>query len=169
MKKIIFLDIDGVIATPNNIKKGLWALQDDKQILLGKILNETNAKIVLSSSWRLKTLEETKEKMKHKGFWYLDELIGITIRGYSYICSEGLPFFIPRGLEIRQWIDANLKESKRATEPRMKYGVDYNYVILDDDSDMLLEQKDNFVNTNWREGLTQEDVKKAIEILNKFD
>ena len=60
MKKIIFLDIDGVLATPEYLKDGLWALNPDKQEMLGKILSETNADIVLSSSWRQNTLEETK-------------------------------------------------------------------------------------------------------------
>lgn len=39
-------------------------------------------------------------------------------------------------------------------------------VILDDDTDMLLEQKDNFINTNGFTGLTKEDAFKAVNILN---
>lgn len=46
-----------------------------------------------------------------------------------------------------------------------KVGVDYSYVILDDDSDMLYEQRNYFVQTT-QEGLTEEDVSKAIKILN---
>ena len=61
MEKIIFLDIDGVLATPEYLKDGQWALNPDKQKLLGEILAETDAKIVLSSSWRYATLEKTKE------------------------------------------------------------------------------------------------------------
>ena len=41
-----------------------------------------------------------------------------------------------------------------------------SYVILDDDPDMLLEQKDNFVKTSWRDGLTALHTRKAITILN---
>ena len=41
-----------------------------------------------------------------------------------------------------------------------------SYVILDDDPDMLLEQKDNFVKTSWRDGLTALHTRKAIKILN---
>lgn len=43
----------------------------------------------------------------------------------------------------------------------------YNYVILDDDDDMLLEQKDHFINTDGMIGLTDLDVSNAIKILNK--
>lgn len=41
-----------------------------------------------------------------------------------------------------------------------------SYVIIDDDGDMLLEQKDNFVKTYWADGLTAIHVGKAIKILN---
>ena len=63
MQKIIFLDIDGVLATPEYLKDGEWALNPVKQNILKSIIDETDAKIVLSSSWRLHTLEETKEFM----------------------------------------------------------------------------------------------------------
>ena len=73
---------------------------------------------------------------------------------------------IPRGVEIKQWIDTNIHSDNMKNWKRKKLGVDYNYVILDDDSDMLLEQKDNFVRTTSEIGLTDDDVKKAILILN---
>lgn len=52
-----------------------------------------------------------------------------------------------------------------------KYGPGYGndkfaYVIFDDDMDMLLGQKDNFIRVNSITGLTQGDVDKAKEILN---
>ena len=46
--------------------------------------------------------------------------------------------------------------------------VDYTYVILDDDSDMLYDQRNNFIQTHMYDGLSEDDVKKAIEILNKI-
>lgn len=66
IQKIIFLDIDGVLATPEYLKDGLWGLHPEKQKLLGEILSQTDAQIVLSSSWRLPNLYDTK---KAKGFW----------------------------------------------------------------------------------------------------
>lgn len=41
-----------------------------------------------------------------------------------------------------------------------------NYVILDDDSDMLLEQKDHFIRTDPYLGINEDDVEQAIKILN---
>lgn len=41
-----------------------------------------------------------------------------------------------------------------------------NYVILDDDSDMLLSQKKHFIKTHALRGISKRDVEKAIKILN---
>lgn len=167
MKKIIFLDIDGVLATPEYLKDGMWALNPKKQELLGKILEETSAEIVLSSSWRMNTLEETKEKMTEEGFLFVDKIIGVTIRAYHYV-EGGIHLSIPRGVEIHQWIDTNIHSDNGKNFSRKKLGVDYNFVILDDDSDMLLWQKDNFVKTNPIDGLSNNDAELAINILNKI-
>ena len=43
---------------------------------------------------------------------------------------------------------------------------DYDYVILDDDRDMLLGQIDHFIYVNRQTGLTQDDIDKAKKILN---
>lgn len=168
MRKIIFLDIDGVLATPEFLKDGQWALNPDKQKLLGIILSETDAEIVLSSSWRYNTLEQTKTHIEKEGFLFTDKLVGVTIRAYQFL-KEGtsIHLSIPRGVEIKQWIDTNIHSDNGKNWERKKLGKDYNYVILDDDRDMLLEQKDNFVRTTSEIGLTDDDVKKAILILNK--
>lgn len=167
MKKIIFLDIDGVLATPEYLKDGLWALNPDKQEMLGKILSETNADIVLSSSWRQNTLEETKIHMESEGFLFTDKLIGITIRAYQWLeKGTGIHLSIPRGVEIKQWIDANIHSDNGKNWKRLIVDRDYTYLILDDEGDMLLEHKNNFVRTNSDIGLTDDDVLKAISILN---
>ena len=57
MDKYIFLDIDGVLATPESIKDGTWGLVDARQNQFKKLMEEPNdsidwvrPKIVLSSS-----------------------------------------------------------------------------------------------------------------------
>jgi hypothetical protein len=165
-RKIIFLDIDGVLATPKFLKEGGWALDPEKQILLGKILFSTNAEIVLSSSWRYSTLERTKEHMESEGFMFNDKLVGVTIRAYQWL-ETGIHLSIPRGVEIKQWIDTHIHSNNGKNWERKKIGEHFNYVILDDDSDMLLEHKDNFIKTDSEIGLTEENVIKAIQILNQ--
>ena len=167
MKKIIFLDIDGVLATPEYLKHGQWALNPEKQKMLGRILSETDAEIVLSSSWRHNSLEDTKEFMDKEGFLFVDKLVGVTIRAYQYLeRGTGVHLSIPRGVEIKQWIDTNIHSNNGKDWQRKKLNVEYTYVILDDDSDMLLEHKNNFIRTESSIGLTDEDVEKAIAILN---
>jgi len=168
MIKIIFLDIDGVVATPDYLKDGQWALNPEKQEILGKILKLTGAKIVLSSSWRLHTLEDTKAKMKEEGFLFVDDIIGVTIRAYHYIDkSSKIHLSIPRGVEIQQWIDTHIHSENGKNFKRKKLGIDYQYVILDDDTDMLYTQRNNFVNTNSEKGLDMYCSAKAISILSR--
>ncbi len=64
MKKILFLDIDDVIAT----HESNYNLDLKKQLLLKKIIDKTNCDIVLSSSRRKHSLLLTKEYMDKLGF-----------------------------------------------------------------------------------------------------
>ena len=65
-------------------------------------------------------------------------------------------FGTQRGEEIQMWMDKELEKNEIES-----------YVILDDDRDMLPEQMDNFILINGQYGLSDIDVFKAIEILNK--
>lgn len=84
----------------------------------------------------------------------------VNVKGYT----------IPRGCEIDFWLkEKNFRRInwslKRQLEVLEKSEVK-NYVILDDDSDMLLSQRDNFVKTSWKTGLDSEKADNAINILN---
>ena len=48
--KIIFLDIDGVLLPIDSKDK---IITEDKMLLLKELIQETNSKVVLSSTWRL--------------------------------------------------------------------------------------------------------------------
>ena len=167
MDKYLFLDVDGVIATPQTIVDGMWALTLEKQKLLGVILDQTDAKIVMSSSWRKHTLNDTIGYMKQEGFLYCDKIVGVTIRAYQYI-EKGIHLSVPRGVEIKQWVDTNIHSKNGKEWKRKKVGLEYNYVILDDNADMLLEHAKHFVRTDPIKGLSEQDVEKAIKILNEF-
>jgi hypothetical protein len=170
MKKIIFLDIDGVLATPECITEyGTWGLVESKQNLFKKLMDDTNAEIVLSSSWRKWDLEGTKQFMKQEGFWFWDKIIGVTIRAYQYLDrTKKIHLSLPRGVEIQQWIDTNIHSDNGKNWERKKLNTDYVYVILDDESDMIYSQRNNFVQTDSKLGLSEEDVEIATKILNIF-
>ena len=54
MKKVVFLDIDGVLNSTRTLYEDI-SLEDDLILNLKELVNKTWAKIVLSSSWRLFT------------------------------------------------------------------------------------------------------------------
>lgn len=179
--KIIFLDIDGVI---NTTKYRFQKFDEVSMQHLEDILDATGAKIVVSSSWR-SDRERMKDSFMEHGctqkIW--DAVIDITVRGYDYMKPKST-FPIVRGNEIKEWIDHHLKFpwyanpetnelystfNKDGSFKMMNHnqkGQDYSYLILDDDIDMLYDQKDNFINTHCDTGITKEHVEQAIKILN---
>lgn len=143
--KIIFLDFDGVLSHYNSG----YNIDPEKVELLLKIVEETGAKIVISSSWRYNTVELTKKKLGDLSFF--EHTIDVTPR-LTYVVDGGY-HSVPRGEEIKCW----LKKHKN---------ID-NYVILDDEvNDMLFYQKDHIVETDMYTGLSEKHVKQAIKILN---
>lgn len=155
--KVIFLDFDGVITTARSKGK----LDKDKMLLLKRIVDATGAKIVISSSWRSLSLEDTISNITDTNDYFVGEnpficpeaVVGVTPVMRAFRNSDKkVTFSLPRGCEINRYLDEHRE-------------ID-DYVILDDDSDMLLCQKDNFVQTDGIDGLTEADVERAIEILN---
>ena len=52
MKKVIFLDVDGVLNSSRTLHEDI-SLEDDLILNLKELVDKTKAKIILSSSWRL--------------------------------------------------------------------------------------------------------------------
>jgi len=139
--KILFLDIDGVLNNLASLADGVHLLPD-KCVMLRECLKEVDAKIVVSSSWRiLNDLKMLQQLLRRSGL--NTQIVDVTPR-----LKTGR-----RGLEIEAWLKGN------------PYVV--NYCIVDDDSDMLDEQKDNFVKCDTKIGLTTREIYKIKEILNK--
>ena len=145
ISKIIFLDFDGCITNYASSFK----LNPDKLTLLGKIIEATDCSLVISSTWRSDDVKTTIEKLSDPSDFYnngivfpfCNRIVGVTDR------IE----YAKRGVEIAKWIKDNNFTGR--------------YVILDDMSDMLNEQKPYLVLTDLWEGLTDTDVEKAIRIL----
>lgn len=141
--KIIFLDIDGVLNTATTLQRshrGVIGIDPYLYLMLDRIIEATKAKIVLSSSWRHS--EAGREELKKAGIDFI---------GYTPSCCTGI-----RGAEIYEWISRNIPLEERAS---------LRYAILDDESDMLLWQKDNFFQTSFKTGLTEEIANKVIKHL----
>jgi hypothetical protein len=161
--KIIFLDIDGVLnVIPQGRDKYGVIFHSEFIENLKEIIDKTNAKIVISSSWRSDGLDVFKNMWKYRN--YPGDVIDITPISYFNENLESDPNIeIIRGHEIKYW----LNNTKHEIE---------NYVILDDDDDMLQEQLDHYVKTadnpdhldciDIGYGLTKLCAEKAIQILN---
>lgn len=170
--KIIFLDVDGVLncfTTTSDI------LCDDLILNLFLILQKTNAKIVLSSSWRRtenakqqlfdRMKKVTQENMKIFNGWMFDKnaiYIGDTDATDIPLMYD-FNFGTDRASEINKWLTDNGK---------------YQYNIIGwcaiDDLNLLSINKrqdkyginDHFVQTDGAYGLTIDDANKVIHILN---
>lgn len=154
MNNIIFLDIDGVLNNYpfiNSIKSTnpLDHLMKEKIDLLNQIILATNAKIVLSTNWRVSVgAAKTADLLIESGV--LGNVIGSTPTDLRRHLSE----VVPRHKEIQAWIDANLSKIK-------------SFVIIDDlESASNKKLHNNFVLTDPDVGLTKENVQQAILILN---
>jgi len=166
MKKIIFLDIDGVL---NVTQEGhdKYGSTFNKIFVdnLRTLVNSTGAKIVISSTWRQSGLAVMQEMWKERNL--PGEVIDITPDCFT-IVNEGLSQFydmVDRGHEIQYWLDKNTDVT--------------HYVIIDDIDEMLETQKKNFVKTSYNYkhsdfldcgfGLTKICTEQAIDILNEGD
>lgn len=140
--KILFLDIDGVVnCSSTNFKTDLWPIDRYMAFLVGKIVMQTDCKVVLSSSWRVHPEgRETVEK-------HVVPVLDVTCR--SWYDREN-DHHSTRGEEIQKWLDEHPEVTK--------------YAILDDDSDMLPRQK--HFRTSWGSGLTEKIAQEVIQYLN---
>lgn len=158
---IIFLDVDGVLNGYQFFRTRPDKLSDIDRVAverLNTIIDKTGASVVLSSTWRyLHPLEEMQLVLENRGF--RGKIIDYTP---SYICAPNPMPNCPagekkiyfRGIEIMAWIDSKVAKSH----------LYKNFVILDDSGDMPYWFSDNFIQTNIEYGLSDEDVKRALEI-----
>lgn len=171
--KVLFLDIDGVLNSElwythahycitHEKKSEIFSNESsnendsyvdyniDPRLIenLNLIIEKTGCEIVLSSSWRCPDKEEItllNSQLRRKGL--IKEYFDVTPYSKSRI----------RGEEIKEWLNKNCKQLYITS-----------FCIIDDDSDMLDEQREFFVNVDPYIGLTSHDADVAIEILNRI-
>ena len=159
--KIVFLDIDGVLnVIPQGRDKHGAIFHPEFITNLENILNLTGAKIVISSSWRAAGLEAMQSMWTDRNL--PGEVFSITPNMFKYDEFDKYIGREKRGYEIDVWLNL--------------YPEVTNYVILDDDTDMLPHQMGNFVQTSNNinhpdcidigYGLTKICTENAIRILN---
>lgn len=157
--KLLFLDIDGVLNATEDwiewkvlghaVNYGTKMINRSKLAMLVYIIQQTDCKLVLSSTWRL---HYTNEQMIEIFNEY----------GCDYITTDILIDQTPpprlngiRGHDISEWLVEHPKVTK--------------YVILDDGTDFLPEQRAHHVKTDTYVGLTFYQVKECIRLLSGKD
>lgn len=168
--KIVFLGIDGVLNSEEWVDKCFRSdnicdsdVDQDAINRLIKFLNDVNAKIVLSSSWRSLNVQSTILEFSISNYELLKKLIPyiIGITPLFHKCRK-------RGNEIAYWmdmlsIDYNDLAKHGCVLENVEISKNYRYVIIDDDSDMLEGQ--NFVQTDFQIGLADEDINEMKDFL----
>lgn len=153
--KVCFLDCDGVINSQLWLYNNKPMIDESKVQLLSKIIHQTDAKIVLSSSWR--ELRDIDSHRCNSLYTYLTETLkkyGMEIMDHTPTIEEERP------LEIFTWLENHICEVE-------------SFVILDDDWSAdyykLYGLENNLIKLTFYGdgGLHPEHVEKAIEILNK--
>ena len=152
--KIIFLDIDGVLNSDEYFDKiknlNINGIENDidvnKIVLLKKSLDETGAKIVLTSSWRYtRKAQELKQLLLS---------YGIIVDCTPFIDNE-------RGIEIKKWLQ--------------EHNDVQDFVILDDEifdsyDEKLMKKLIKISDTNginYGEGLQPKHIQEIIQRFGK--
>ena len=172
MKKVIFLDVDGVLNSDRTLYEDI-SLEDDLILNLKEIVNKTKAKIILSSSWRLSTdaIATLMDKLDKFGL----VISGMTCDGVDLDWLEKYKFDATKkylGTKFDYDENRQIKITRDRGAEIFKWLHDHDdcaYVILDDEIEDIKPyfSESVIVKTSYKTGLTKEDVKKAIQILNK--
>ena len=122
MRKIIFLDIDGVLNTERwHCQTASNELQDEYGYKfdpvavtnLSKIIEETGADIVISSSWKFMGLSKMRKMWKDRKL--PGNVIGITPNTVSdkfllNVDLDNMDIMAIRGQEVKEWLMLNKNE-----------------------------------------------------------
>jgi hypothetical protein len=147
-QKILFLDIDGVLnsevyyKTTSHLENNSSRFDPLSVEFIKKLVEEFSLRIVISSTWRYGAADRLMHELKNS------KLI-------KYLYHEWFtPVIHPahRGTEIKLWIDLHPEVT--------------DYIIIDDDENMLEEQMTRFVRTGLHEGMTEEHFNRVRAILS---
>jgi len=168
--RVLFLDFDGVLNSERYMEKIQLELEKrhtqergfqkrdyrdmidpDAVARVSTILERTDAKVCVSSTWRkLFTIPELQTMLREKGF--RGQLIGRTPDFWRTPELQANHGRRCRGHEIQYWLDRH-----------KRYEID-RFAILDDDNDMA-HLASRLVQTDALYGLQDEHVERAVSML----
>jgi hypothetical protein len=145
--KILFLDIDGVLNSKIYYKyiykpeKGWSRFDPYCVVLIKRLIEEFSLRIVITSSWRNGIVDRLMKELEEN-----DLIFHLHKDWHTPILRSAR-----RGDEIKLWLDSH----PEATE----------YLIIDDNENLLEYQMGRFVKTNNYAGMAQEHYYQARNIL----
>lgn len=145
--KAIFLDIDGVLCVRNPDR-----LEFSLMLRLKRIIDATNAFIILSSDWRVLDvwLSSAKKQLKDMNIDIFDctDVHPFTLKESKIVPGQPL-----RAGEILEYLKKH---------PKIK-----RFVVVDDNEYAEIKgQEETFFQTNHKTGITNQDADKIIQYLN---
>ena len=159
--RVIFLDIDGVLNSSRTAVAYQQILQRDFDPvavrMLFRLVMTTQSNLVISSVWRMDPDYQTT-------IWGCMRAAGWPVAFYPWLehGHRETPIIDRtdtkgpmRGNEIDRWLDAH---------PEVE-----EYLIIDDDNDMLENQQDQFIHTDHRVGLGFDNWMRIREIYPEVD
>ena len=143
---ILFLDVDGVL---NRCGKSATRLESDLIDNLVHIVEQTDCRIVVSSTWRWMPgpMAELTRALEDRGLTIFSTTPVHQIRSQGGVYLSSV-----RGEEIQAWMD--------------EHGTPKRFCIVDDDGDMA-HLKSALVQTKSFEGLTLHHANRVITVLNR--
>ena len=148
---IIFLDIDGVLNSKiyykylYNPENGSSRLDPYCVVLVRRLIEEFSLKVVITSTWRNGSESRLNKELKNHGLFDL-----LHEDAYTPIVRPA-----NRGKEIDLWLQ---------NHPEVK-----DYIILDDNENLLEHQQSRFVKTSTHFGLVHERYNHARNLLISFN
>ena len=169
--KLIFLDVDGVLNSTKWYdklhKENKPTISSEMELMpkamkyIGKLVEKTGAKVVLSSTWRM----SGKNSRHYINLTNQLRKYGVEIVGCTPVLWKS------RGMEIQRFIESFDNKNMKFDFAKNKYinkdPVD-SIVIIDDDNDMLHLTR-FLVQTRFKYGFTFFNYLKALRILRKGD
>ena len=157
--KVIFLDIDGVLNSQMLIEKNENEKIDIAAVkLLKNLVDKSGAVVVMSSGWKL-WFDENMVTDDAEAQYLYDILFQYGVEIYSKTPDFSTDeirtkrtFSEVKAKEIIAWLEKHCDVDK--------------YVILDDLNLKNDQINANLVQTDGRVGITEEDIMRAMEILN---
>lgn len=157
--KLIFLDIDGVLNNDSTKEEvaGYTFVDDNKIALLKEIVDQTGAKLVLSSTWRRGW--EIKEQIAEPTSFDMQDIrlfeaLVEKLKQYGMELMSYTEDFGFRGEEIDKWLSSWQGEPVES------------FIILDDMGGVEMQPHSlRLVQTGFRDGLLPRHVQKAIRLL----